>query len=68
MKSKWSLVVHKVSQRQVDIWVGTLFPDLRKPQHCVVEISDKNGMLITKKTITRADWQRPFSQINDRFY
>ncbi|MGJ8691998.1 MAG: hypothetical protein ACSHW0_05915 [Thalassotalea sp.] len=68
MKSKWNLVIHKTSQTQVAIWVGTLFPDLRKPAHCSIKLIDENGQTVATNSITRDEWLRPFDYINDRFY
>lgn len=68
MKNKWSLVIHDVGQTYVNIWVGTLFPDLRKPQTCSVDIFDINNQLIESIHINKEDWQRPFTKVNDRFY
>lgn len=67
MKSKWNLVIHKAYQHQVSIWVGTLFPDLRKPDLCLVRIL-LSGNVIAEQHIHRDDWLRPFDKINDRFY
>ena len=68
MKSKWSLVVHCATQTTINIWVGTLFPDLRKPDECLVRISDELENEVSSYTIASKDWQRPFKKVNDRFY
>jgi hypothetical protein len=68
MKSKWSLVIHDTSQNHVNVWVGTLFPDLRKPAHCSVILRDENKQEIARQTISRDQWQRPFTQLNCRFF
>ena len=68
MKSKWNLVIHDCCQSTVNIWVGTLFPDLRKPELCSVVLLDNNLQQVACADITRQDWLRPFSRVNDRFY
>lgn len=64
--SQWSLVVQRVTSTSVEVWVGTLFPTLKKPDVARVELIYPDG---TKKSrrITRDDWQRPFDKVNQRF-
>ncbi len=69
MKSTWSIVVHEVSHDYANIWVGTLFPNNSKPTSCRVRIMLKGtDSLIDEVIIKRGQWQRPFSQLNQRFY
>lgn len=68
MKSKWNLVIHDVGQHTVNIWVGTLFPDLRKPDISTVKIIDRQNNTIYEKQLIRSQWLRPFKNINNRFY
>lgn len=68
MKNKWSLVVHNVSQTNANIWVGTLFPDCRKPEKAHVILMDSNNNVVEQVTILKNDWLRPFNKINNRFY
>ena len=78
MKSKWSLVIHDVSETHVNIWVGTLFSDLRKPDECSVILYDQpksvkpednaSRTILFSVKISRSDWNKPFKNINNRFY
>ncbi|WP_108124893.1 hypothetical protein [Saccharospirillum mangrovi] len=63
----WSLVILRVSQTTAQIWVGTLDPDMQKPELAHVELTGTNGQHLSKD-ITRRDWQRPFRYIQKRFY
>ena len=65
--SVWSLVVHRVSQYSVEIWVGTLFPHLEKPTRAVVELRSRDGsQLLQSQEFT--DWERPFSNYQKGFF
>lgn len=69
MKNRWSLVIHEVTEHSVNIWVGSLFNDLRKPQTVSVLVYDKANILIADINISKDDWERPFSKItHQRFY
>jgi len=65
--SQWSLVVQRVTSTSVEVWVGTLFPTLKKPDLARVELVFPDGSKRTKR-ITRDQWQRPFDKMNQRFY
>lgn len=65
--SEWSLVVHRVTSTTAEVWVGTLFPTLKKPNLATVELTMPDGNTETKR-ITKAQWQRPFNKMNQRFY
>ncbi len=65
--SQWSLVVHRVTSTTAEVWVGTLFPTLKKPAVATVELTLPDGSTQTKR-ITKAAWQRPFDKMNQRFY
>lgn len=65
--SQWSLVVHKVSSDSVQVWVGTLFPTLKKPNKARVQLNLPDGSKRTRN-ITKKDWKRPFRKVNQRFY
>ncbi|MFQ3232147.1 MAG: hypothetical protein ACI9DO_003542 [Reinekea sp.] len=65
--SKWSLVFHKVSQTSVELWAGTLFGTLRKPQLARLIVS-LDGNEISSEDITHKQWQRPFKRLSQRFY
>ncbi len=65
--SQWSLVVQRVTSTTVEVWVGTLFPTLKKPDVARVELILPDGSKRTKR-ITKEAWQRPFNKMNQRFY
>ena len=65
--SQWSLVVHRVTSNSVEVWVGTLFPTLKKPDLARVELIHPDGSKQTRR-ITKEQWQRPFDKVNQRFY
>jgi hypothetical protein len=65
--SKWSLVFHKVSQTTVELWAGTLFGTLRKPQLSRLIVS-LEGNEVSREDITLKQWQRPFNRLSQRFY
>ena len=66
--ARWSLVVHKVTQKTAEIWVGSLFPTLQMPEKARIRLLDKNGAVIKTKPLNKADWQRPFRKHNQRFF
>ncbi len=63
--AQWSLVVHRVSRHSVEVWVGTLFPTLKKPDRARVRLITNNGKVRTR--IIRK-WQRPFTGMRQRFF
>ena len=65
--AQWSLVVHRVTETSAEIWVGTLFPTLKKPAHARVQLTFPDGSTLTRQ-IVKADWKRPFRGVNQRFY
>lgn len=65
--SQWSLVIHEVGQDRVQVWVGTLFPTLKKPNKARVQLKGTDGSKKTK-TIAKKDWKRPYRMVNQRFY
>lgn len=69
MKNKWGLVVHEVTEKTVNIWVGTLFHDLRKPYKVTVQITDNDNVVVSEQYVEHEEWERPFKQIKtQRFY
>jgi len=68
--SQWSLVVHRVTSTSVEVWVGSLFSTLKKPDIARVELIHGNGKNQIKKTkrITKEQWQRPFNKVEQRFF
>lgn len=65
--AKWTLVVQRVSQSSVQIWVGALFGTLLMPDRAKVDLTDKSGQKISQ-IIERTHWRRPFRNMNQRFY
>ena len=65
--SQWSLVIHRVTQTSAEIWVGTLFPFMKMPDHARVVIRDSQGQE-TEFSLVRSDWRRPFRHMNQRFW
>jgi len=63
--AQWSLVVHRVSPYSVEVWVGTLFPTLKKPERARVRLITNNGKVRTRIIRT---WQRPFTGMRQRFF
>jgi len=63
----WSLVILRVSQSSAQIWVGTLHPDMYKPERAYVELTGADGQLQSKE-IGLKEWKRPFRYVNKRFY
>ncbi len=64
---KWTLVVHKVSQASAQLWVGALFGTLLMPEKAKVELTLPDGTK-KRKIITKDQWQRPFRNMQQRFY
>lgn len=64
---QWNLVIQRVSTTSVEIWAGTLFPDLKMPAQARVDIVDPQDNRQTF-TIEKSQWQRPFRDVNQRFY
>ncbi len=67
MKNKWSLVIHDVGADYANIWVGTLFPNERKFETYSVKLF-KAGVLVSEQAIPKADLERPFPDLEQRFY
>ena len=65
--SQWTLVIHRVTDTSVEVWVGTLFPTLKKPQHARVQLTLPDGSTRTRH-IAKKDWKRPFRAMKQRFY
>lgn len=65
--SKWTLGIHRVTADTAEIWVGTLYPDLRMPDRARIELVASDGTKIVKD-IVRDDWRRPFRYMRQRFY
>ena len=63
--AQWSLVMHRVSQHAVDVWVGTLFPFLTRPDRARVRLITPTNQVRTR--IIRP-WQRPFTGLRQRFF
>lgn len=67
MKNRWSLVIHEVTNSTVNIWVGTLFHDLRKPYKMTVQLIDDD--VVAEQYVEHEEWERPFKPIKtQRFY
>ena len=64
---QWSLVIHRVSQRSVEVWVGTLCPNLKMPERARVRLIDANRKVRTRD-INKDSWQRPFTGMKQRFF
>lgn len=65
--AQWSLVIHRVTATSAEIWVGTLFPTLKKPSHARVQLTLPDGRTRTRP-IVKTDWKRPFRNVNQRFF
>lgn len=63
--AQWSLVVHRVSRDSVEVWVGTLFPTLKKPERARVRLIPEKGKVRTRII---SKWQRPFTGMRQRFF
>lgn len=69
--ARWSLVIHRVGRTSAEVWVGTLFPDLKKPVRARVRLFGENGgeaRELESRIIGQQDWQRPFRKIGKRFF
>ncbi len=66
--AQWTLVVQRVSQTTVEVWVGTLFPSLEKPHDAQVILFDSQQNVLATQSIKHADWERPFRNHSRRFY
>lgn len=66
--SDWSLVIHRVSTTTVEVWVGTLHPNLKKPEKARIVLKNKDLSVETEKQISMLDWTRPFSSLTKRFF
>ncbi len=65
--AQWSLVVHRVSQTSMEVWVGTLFPALKMPERARVRLFQGEREL-RSRLIRKPDWQRPFKGMRQRFF
>ncbi len=65
--AQWSLVIHRVSPTTAEVWVGTLFPNLKMPDRArVLLFQDKVRSAVVR--ITKDQWRRPFEDLDQRFY
>ncbi|MDF1779895.1 MAG: hypothetical protein P1U67_01235 [Alcanivoracaceae bacterium] len=65
--SEWTLAIHRVTATTAEVWVGTLFPTLKMPNQAKVELIGPDGQSQVQN-IVRADWQRPFRYMRQRFF
>ena len=65
--AEWSLVLHRVSQTSVEVWVGTLFPALKMPERARVRLFQE-GREFRSRVIRKPDWRRPFRGMRQRFF
>ena len=65
--AEWSLVLHRVSQTSVEVWVGTLFPALKMPERARVRLFQE-GHELRSRVIRKPDWRRPFRGMRQRFF
>ena len=65
--AQWSLAIHRVSRTSAEVWVGTLFPTLKRPDRARVRLFDGNREL-RRRVIRRENWRRPFHKMKRRFY
>lgn len=65
--SKWTLAIHRVSANTAEVWVGTLYPDLRMPDLARIELTATDGTRVVHE-IKREDWRRPFRYMRQRFF
>ena len=65
--AQWTLVIHRVTDTSAEIWVGTLFPTLKKPAHARVQLILPDGSKRIRR-IVKKDWKRPFKKLKQRFY
>lgn len=68
MKNRWSVVIHEVSQATVNIWVGTLFSDMRMPALARIVVTSEDQAITRVVEIQKGDWLRPFRDLTQRFY
>ena len=69
--ARWSLVIHRVGGTSAEVWVGTLFPDLKKPKCARVRLFEEDGgksIELKSWTIREKDWRRPFRKMRQRFF
>lgn len=69
--ARWSLVIHRVGGTSAEVWVGTLFPDLKKPERARVRLFEEDGEKskeLNPWTIQEKDWRRPFRKMRQRFF
>ena len=65
--AQWSLVIHRVSPTTAEVWVGTLFPNLKMPDVAQVLLFQDNVRSAVVR-ITKDQWRRPFEDLDQRFY
>lgn len=80
--SRYSLVIHEVTTDSVRVWVGALHPSIAKPRNwrlVVKQVDDgfshenDTAVEVPNATVEHLSengdvWQRPFDQLNKRFY
>ncbi len=68
MRNLWSVVIHDVGVDYANIWIGTLYPNLRKPNRITARLFDSNNVCVQEINVLHADWERPFRHLKQRFF
>lgn len=76
LTSGYTIVVHDVTTTTIKLWIGALTPSMGKPRNwrlvikrCNSETHRENESGRKVRTETYGDeWERPFSDLNKRFY
>lgn len=68
MRNLWSVVVHDTGIDFVNIWIGTLHPNLRKPTRITAKLFDDKDNYVQQQDILQTDWKRPFRHLKQRFF
>lgn len=67
LRAAWSLVIQRVSQHNVEIWVGSLSKGILVPVEAQL-ILKHQGQRVHAQTIRPVDWVKPFSGVSQGFY
>lgn len=67
LRAAWSLVIQRVSDNRVEIWLGSLAAGMVIPAEAQL-ILKHHGQLVSVQSIRPVDWMKPFSGVKQGFY
>lgn len=67
LRAAWSLVIQRVTQHSVEVWIGSLSKGIVAPIEAQLVVKSQ-GQRLHGKVIRPVDWAKPFSGVSQGFY